>query len=108
MPQKKTKLPTFKVKGLLAAGIITRTHHQGQAYWESIRQDPCVYCGRPSETKEHLQPKSKKGIDGWENCVRACKRCNQSRGRFGNLPFLVFMIRYGQKEEAQAAKGSLA
>jgi 5-methylcytosine-specific restriction endonuclease McrA len=30
-------------------------------------------------TRDHIHPKSRGGIDRWENVVAACKRCNQRK-----------------------------
>lgn len=39
----------------------------------------CVYCGddeRETLTLDHVQPRSKGGVDAWNNLVTACRRCN--------------------------------
>ena len=40
----------------------------------------CAYCGgqfkRFDLTRDHVHPQSKGGKDTWENCVSACKACN--------------------------------
>jgi 5-methylcytosine-specific restriction endonuclease McrA len=45
----------------------------------------CAYCGghfRFDElTREHIVPVSRGGVDGWMNCITACRACN---GRKGN------------------------
>ena len=53
-----------------------------------IKADPCVYCGRPSETVEHVEPRSAGGAYGWANEVGACKACNRAKGALGLLQFL--------------------
>lgn len=44
----------------------------------------CLYCGdhfTPSLlTRDHILPLSRGGIDGWENVVTACYRCNNHKG----------------------------
>lgn len=41
----------------------------------------CLYCGRqfsPSDlTRDHIIPASRGGDSVWENCVTACRNCNQ-------------------------------
>ena len=48
----------------------------------------CLYCGTKfpdSElSRDHVTPIVKGGRDEWNNCVTACKRCNQHKG--GNHP----------------------
>ncbi|HUH38043.1 MAG TPA: HNH endonuclease [Spongiibacteraceae bacterium] len=44
----------------------------------------CLYCGGSFEhwqlTRDHIKPRSRGGRDSWQNCVAACKRCNQHKG----------------------------
>ena len=41
----------------------------------------CLYCGRqfsPNDlTRDHIVPASRGGDSIWENCVTACRNCNQ-------------------------------
>ncbi|MBI2384371.1 MAG: HNH endonuclease, partial [Gammaproteobacteria bacterium] len=43
----------------------------------------CLYCGRQFPvsqlTRDHVLPVSRGGRSAWENCVTACKGCNQSK-----------------------------
>lgn len=45
----------------------------------------CQYCGRqPGKshlTLDHLVPQARGGATNWENCVTACKTCNQRKGK---------------------------
>ena len=36
----------------------------------------CIYCGQPSESIDHILPRSKGGLSNTENCVPACLSCN--------------------------------
>ena len=36
----------------------------------------CIYCGKPSESLDHLHPKSKGGTSSTSNCVPCCLSCN--------------------------------
>ena len=36
----------------------------------------CIYCGRPSESLDHLHPQSKGGRSITSNCVPCCLSCN--------------------------------
>ena len=44
----------------------------------------CMYCGKAFKramlTREHILPRSRGGKDRWENCVTACKSCNNHKG----------------------------
>lgn len=43
----------------------------------------CLYCGlqfpATQLTRDHVKPVSKGGANVWENCVTACRRCNQAK-----------------------------
>lgn len=57
--------------------------------WKAvIKADPCVYCGRPSETVEHVEARSAGGGYGWQNEVGACKACNRAKANTALLLFL--------------------
>ena len=36
----------------------------------------CIYCGKPSESIDHVFPLSRGGMSVTENCVPACLSCN--------------------------------
>ena len=36
----------------------------------------CIYCGKPSESIDHVLPQSQGGLSTTENCVPACLACN--------------------------------
>jgi hypothetical protein len=40
----------------------------------------CVYCGKPSESIDHVLPRSRGGLSVTENCVPACLACNGRKG----------------------------
>lgn len=41
----------------------------------------CQYCGSKSDlTLDHVVPKSRGGVDSWENLVTACNKCNVRKG----------------------------
>jgi hypothetical protein len=42
----------------------------------SLTQKTCIYCGKPSESIDHLLPQSRGGLSVTENCVPACLACN--------------------------------
>ncbi|WP_420428420.1 HNH endonuclease [Algiphilus sp.] len=43
----------------------------------------CLYCGNQFPTtqltRDHVVPVSRGGANVWENCVTACRRCNQAK-----------------------------
>jgi 5-methylcytosine-specific restriction endonuclease McrA len=46
-------------------------------------QNLCMYCGRQFSThdltRDHIVPASRGGESVWENCVTACRSCNQRK-----------------------------
>ena len=42
----------------------------------------CQYCGEKKEklSIDHIMPKSRGGIDSWENVITACLKCNIKKG----------------------------
>ena len=38
--------------------------------------ESCIYCGKPSESIDHILPRSRGGLSITENCVPACLGCN--------------------------------
>ena len=40
----------------------------------------CVYCGREATTIDHVIPQAMGGQNSYENCVAACKKCNNKKG----------------------------
>ena len=53
----------------------------------------CAYCGGlfhlDELTREHIVPTSRGGVDGWMNCITACRPCNGHKGN--RLPEEVHM-----------------
>jgi hypothetical protein len=42
----------------------------------SYTHKTCIYCGKPSESIDHVLPQSRGGLSITENCVPACLACN--------------------------------
>lgn len=45
-----------------------------------MTEGSCFYCGEPSESIDHIHPRSRGGCSSTENCVPACLGCNGSKG----------------------------
>ena len=41
-----------------------------------LTKNKCIYCGNPSESLDHLHPRSKGGESITSNCVPCCLSCN--------------------------------
>jgi 5-methylcytosine-specific restriction endonuclease McrA len=54
-----------------------------------LRNDPCPFCGEPSETIDHIHPNSLGGPNGWGNTVGTCARCNNAKNDDSLLGFLL-------------------
>ncbi|MDH5373986.1 MAG: HNH endonuclease [Acidimicrobiia bacterium] len=40
----------------------------------------CQYCEAPAESIDHVLPRSRGGVNDWENVVACCRRCNVRKG----------------------------
>jgi 5-methylcytosine-specific restriction endonuclease McrA len=40
----------------------------------------CAYCSLPATTIDHVLPRSRGGLNTWDNTVAACGRCNLRKG----------------------------
>lgn len=59
------------------------------AYAKILRNDPCSYCGAPTEHLDHIVPLSKGGDHDWTNLTAACASCNLSKGTDSLLHFML-------------------
>jgi 5-methylcytosine-specific restriction endonuclease McrA len=58
-------------------------------YIQTVRKDPCSYCGASAGTWDHIVALSKGGASDWTNATGACVRCNSSKQNDGLLSFLL-------------------
>lgn len=68
---------------LAAASTATR------GYARVVLADPCVYCGGPADTLDHIEPLSAGGDHDWTNLAGACRPCNSRKER---RPLLTFLL----------------
>lgn len=52
--------------------------------------DPCVYCGQPATSLDHIDPIARGGDGDLTNIAPSCGRCNSAKR---DLPLLQFLIR---------------
>lgn len=60
-------------------------------YRQTMRLDPCSYCGRPSQpgqALDHIVPRSYGGPDDSSNRTSACRSCNSSKQQ---SPLLIYL-----------------
>lgn len=62
----------------------------GRDYIKLIADDPCVYCGGPGGTVDHIDPVSRGGSGDMDNLAAACQSCNSSKKEKRLLPFLLY------------------
>lgn len=62
---------------------------QNEEWCEVLIKDPCFYCGKLSETIDHLIPLSLGGTDSVINLTGACKSCNSSKKDKTFIEFLI-------------------
>lgn len=62
---------------------------QYSAYIAALKHDPCVWCNHTGGTRDHIQPRSCGGSDGWSNIAGACSSCNGTRGSLSILQYLL-------------------
>ena len=69
-------------------------------YLNIISRDPCVFCGRPSESFDHIEPirghrrawhlkSTGFSVNHWTNFAPCCLKCNQQKGALKLLNFLI-------------------
>ncbi|GAA4988275.1 HNH endonuclease [Kineococcus glutinatus] len=62
------RVPHGRVVPVSRRGVLRRDHHR------------CAYCRGTASTVDHVQPRSRRGPDTWENLVACCVRCNNAKG----------------------------
>ena len=62
------RVPTSRKIPLTRRGVLRRDG------WK------CAYCSKAANTVDHVHPKSRGGVDSWENLVASCLACNNAKG----------------------------
>lgn len=81
----RSSLNLFEVPSIIRLKHYVKVPHRKVALSRAniFRRDgeSCVYCGTHKDlTIDHVIPRSKGGIDSWENLVTACHSCNSKKG----------------------------
>jgi 5-methylcytosine-specific restriction endonuclease McrA len=50
-----------------------------EPWQDTLRRDPCSYCGVKNPHVDHIVARSRGGEDNWTNYTAACARCNLSK-----------------------------
>lgn len=61
-------------------------------YVSMIMNDPCVYCGFPSEAVDHIVAVSRGGSGCVQNLAPVCKSCNSSKQTKDVLNFMLYRL----------------
>jgi 5-methylcytosine-specific restriction endonuclease McrA len=69
-----------------------------QDYYDIVIDDPCSYCGGPTNTVDHIIARSKGGSNEWENFTGACNSCNS---RKHNHSLLLSLLRSCEARHTQ-------
>lgn len=62
------RVPHGRVVPVSRRGVLRRDEHR------------CAYCGGHAATIDHVLPRSRGGLDTWDNLVACCVRCNNLKG----------------------------
>ncbi|MFM7263497.1 MAG: HNH endonuclease [Acidimicrobiales bacterium] len=58
------KVPFNRSTAMSRRAIFARDEHR------------CGYCGAPADSIDHVMPRSRGGLNVWENVIAACRPCN--------------------------------
>lgn len=58
-------------------------------YKDSVRNDPCAYCGAKTQGIDHIVPRSANGENTFHNLAGACSPCNSRKASRSLLEFLL-------------------
>lgn len=61
------KVPFNRSTAMSRRAIFARDEHR------------CGYCGGPADSIDHVMPRSRGGLNVWENVIAACRPCNLSK-----------------------------
>lgn len=61
-------IPRGRTVPVSRRGVLRRDRHR------------CAYCGKSASTIDHVLPRSRGGVESWENLVACCLRCNNVKG----------------------------
>ena len=70
---------------------LRRANGRGSSYYRTqvIKTDPCVYCGEPGASTDHIHPTSDGGVNSWVNFAPTCIKCNNNKGSLSVLGFML-------------------
>jgi len=66
--QRYVRIPSGRAIPVSRRGVLRRDNQR------------CGYCSSSATTIDHVLPRSRGGMDSWENLVACCLRCNNTKG----------------------------
>lgn len=72
------------------------TRKSTRRWAKKLRRDPCVWCGEPSDTIDHIDPLRVGGSSSPDNLVGCCYACNYRRR---DHPLLHWMLERASMDE---------
>ena len=66
--QRYVRIPSGRAIPVSRRGVLRRDNQR------------CGYCSSSATTIDHVMPRSRGGMDSWENLVACCLRCNNTKG----------------------------
>lgn len=78
----------YQAKRVQISSIIKMADRLSRDYAAILYADPCVYCGAPATTVDHIEPSDSGGENHWTNFTAACGSCNSSKSTSPLLEFL--------------------
>jgi 5-methylcytosine-specific restriction endonuclease McrA len=80
----------LRQRGQVRYAAITAADEATLTYAAGLRGEPCVYCGQPADTIDHIVPLSAGGRHHWNNLAPACHVCNRAKL---DHPLWLFLLR---------------
>lgn len=93
-PAKRRRWNTYNRLRRLGQAVPLSAEQAAEAavYTSIIRRDPCVYCGGPAGTVDHIRPINSAGADLWVNMAGACHSCNSQKNDKELLHYLLWRL----------------
>lgn len=76
----------------VAKGMSQAEIAEALEYRRLIAADPCIYCGGPAGTVDHIDAVATGGTDRWTNLAAACHSCNSSKKTKTPLEFMLWRL----------------
>lgn len=83
------------------AEFVRESRRRVRGKWPAVyKRDPCAYCGAPSTTLDHIEPRSRGHRLTWANATGACRPCNCRKSSLSLLVYLATRHAVGARKKA--------